>query len=203
MFEQVTLFENKIAEFFGAPFAVATDCCTHAIELCLRYLNSDNISFPSRTYLSIPMLGDKLKINWSWNEDHWEKYYNISNTPIYDAATLWEKGSYIPGTFMCISFQFKKHLSLGRGGVILCDKKQDYEELVKLSYDGRHRGPAWPSIDITSVGYHYYMTPETAAMGLSKLESAINTVPKIWNYTDYPDIRKNTLWKKNEITYNK
>lgn len=203
MFDKVTLFENKIAGFFGAPYAVATDCCTHAVELCLRYLNSDNVCFPSRTYLSIPMLGDKLKINWSWIDAPWEKYYNISNTPIYDAATLWERNSYIPGTFMCISFQFKKHLSLGRGGVILCDNENDYNELVKLSYDGRPRGPNWPSVDITSYGYHYYMTPETAMVGLEKIDDAIRTPPKVWSYQDYPDIRKNTLWNKNEIKINK
>lgn len=32
----VELFEIKIANFFGSPYAVATDCCTHAIELCLQ-----------------------------------------------------------------------------------------------------------------------------------------------------------------------
>ena len=36
-FEIVKKFENEIAAFFGAPFAVAVDCCTHGIELCLRY----------------------------------------------------------------------------------------------------------------------------------------------------------------------
>ena len=35
-FEIVKKFEDKIAEFFGAPFGVAVDCCTHGIELCLR-----------------------------------------------------------------------------------------------------------------------------------------------------------------------
>ena len=35
----VDLFEQKIAGFFGAPYAVATDCCTHALELSLRLLN--------------------------------------------------------------------------------------------------------------------------------------------------------------------
>ena len=29
-------FEKRVADFFGSPYAVATDCCTHAIELCLR-----------------------------------------------------------------------------------------------------------------------------------------------------------------------
>ena len=36
-FKVITDFEKQIALFFGAPYAVAVDCCTHAIELCLRY----------------------------------------------------------------------------------------------------------------------------------------------------------------------
>ena len=35
MFDIVTKFENQIAEFYGAPYAVATDSCTHGIEICL------------------------------------------------------------------------------------------------------------------------------------------------------------------------
>ena len=38
-FKTVKEFENKVAEFFGAPYAVAVDSCTHGIELSLRYKN--------------------------------------------------------------------------------------------------------------------------------------------------------------------
>jgi hypothetical protein len=38
------------------------------------------------------------------------------------------------------------------------------------------------------VGYHYYMTPETAKLGLDKLEEAINTPPRKWVVTDWPDL---------------
>ena len=61
-FEVVTEFENKIKEFFGAPHAVAVDCCTHGIELCLRHQRIDCITVPNRTYLSVPFLADKLNI---------------------------------------------------------------------------------------------------------------------------------------------
>ena len=37
-FEIIKKFENGIAEFYGAPYAVGVDSCTHAIELCLRYI---------------------------------------------------------------------------------------------------------------------------------------------------------------------
>ena len=29
-------FEKTIAEYYGAPYGVAVDCCTHGMELCLR-----------------------------------------------------------------------------------------------------------------------------------------------------------------------
>ena len=61
-FEIVKEFEEKIAEFFGSPYAVAVDCCTHGIELCLRHQNFPYISVPKRTYISIPFLAEKLKI---------------------------------------------------------------------------------------------------------------------------------------------
>ena len=54
-FEVVKRFENKIAEFFGSPYAVAVDCCTHGIFLSLKYLNQNKlISIPQNTYISIP-----------------------------------------------------------------------------------------------------------------------------------------------------
>jgi dTDP-4-amino-4,6-dideoxygalactose transaminase len=188
MFDIVTKFENAIAEFFGARYAVATDCCTHALELCLRYFEIKHTSCPVRTYLSVPMTFKKLGISWDWQDIPWQDYYYLSNTRIIDAAVLWRKNSYIPDTFMCISFQNKKHLSLGRGGMILLNDKNVYDDLVRMSYDGRARGESWIKLTINSIGYHYYMTPETAQLGLEKLPSAINSSPRIWNYLDYPDL---------------
>ena len=45
-FNKIKEFESKIAEFYGAPYAVAVDCCTHGVELCLRYENFSYISDP-------------------------------------------------------------------------------------------------------------------------------------------------------------
>ena len=122
-------------------------------------------------------------------------YYG--NKKIIDAAVLWRKDSYLPNTFMCISFQYQKHLSLGRGGVILLDNEDDYLTLKKMSYDGRLPNIPWRDQDIETVGYHYYMTPETAKLGLDKLESAINTEPKKWVVTDWPDLTQMKIFKNN------
>ena len=45
-FEVVSDFENKVAQWFGASYGVAIDCCTHGIELCLRRQNVKEIEVP-------------------------------------------------------------------------------------------------------------------------------------------------------------
>ena len=193
-FDVVKEFEGKIAEFFGAPYAVAVDCCTHGVELCLRYTNTKVISVPKRTYLSIPFLANKLNINLKWKDENWVDYYYLNHN-IIDAAVLWKQNSYIPKTFMCISFQFRKHLALGRGGVILTDSKNTALELKKMTYDGRHPDIPWREQNISSMGYHYYMTPETAANGLKKLPEAIKTKPKQWTIDEWPDLTTMNIFK--------
>jgi len=195
-FTAVKELEDKIAKFYGASYAVAVDCCTHAIELCLRYTDADYITVPTRTYVSIPFLADKLELAWEWQEEEWEDYYYIGNTNIIDAAVLWRENSYIPGSFMCLSFQFQKHLSLGRGGMILTDNKAAAQELKKMSYDGREPEKPWREQNISSMGYHYYMTPETAQKGLDRLEEAIATPPRKWQYTDWPNLKSMKVFQK-------
>lgn len=187
-FVSVEKFEKEIAKFFGAPYAVAVDCCTHAVELCLRYSKVQKTSVPKHTYLSIPMTLEKLGLDWEFNNEQWIDCYKLKDTNIIDAAVLWEPNSYIAGTFMCLSFQFKKHLSLGRGGMILCDNASDQLELIKMSYDGRDRNAPWTTQNVDQLGYHYYMTPETAQLGLDKLSNAVNTESNNWSWKDYPDL---------------
>tara|TARA_B100001094_G_C18121711_1_gene767252 strand:+ start:411 stop:1007 length:597 start_codon:yes stop_codon:yes gene_type:complete len=194
-FKIVSDFENEIAKWFGSPYAVSVDCCTHGIELCLRRQNVKSISVPKRTYLSVPFLADKLGIELMWKNEHWKDYYKIGGTNIYDAAVLWKENSYLSGTFMCLSFQFQKHLSLGRGGMILTDNKEAAIELKKMSYDGRLPDVPWREQNIKSIGYHYYMTPETAIDGLKKLPKAIKTKPKQWVITDWPDLTQMEIFK--------
>jgi len=198
MFNAVTNFEDKIAVFFNAPYAVAVDSCTHGIELCLRLNNLTKISVPVRTYLSIPMLANKLKIELSWRDEKWDNFYSLSfeDKRIIDAAVLWQKNSYIPNTYMSLSFQYQKHLSLGRGGMILLDNKDDAFILKKMSYDGRLPNVTWREQNIDTMGYHYYMTPETAQLGLNKLQEAIDTPPKKWVVTDWPDLTKMKIFER-------
>lgn len=201
-FNVVSEFEKQIAEYFGAPYAIAVDSCTHGIELCLLHTNAYRITVPKNTYLSIPFLAKKLWIDLVWKDEDWTDYYYLTDN-IIDAAVLWKPNSYIPGTYMGVSFQYQKHLSLGRGGVILLDNEADALQLKKMSYDGRLPNIPWRDQDIDTIGYHYYMTPETAQLGLEKLPEAINTTPRKWTINDWPDLTqmrvfKNTINKTTE-----
>ena len=55
-FTTIKQFEEQIADFFGSKYAVAVDCCTHAVELCLRLKKIKHYTVPKRTYISIPFL---------------------------------------------------------------------------------------------------------------------------------------------------
>ena len=98
---------------------------------------------------------------------------------------------------MCVSFQFKKHLSLGRGGIILTDDEKVSKILRKMSYDGREPNEVpWVKQDIDMVGYHYYMTPETAEMGLQKLPQAIKQPARVWNINEWADLTQMKIFKE-------
>ena len=194
-FEVISEFEQKIAKFYGSPYAVAVDCCTPAVELCLRYKKIKKFTVPPNTYPSIPNLAKKIGIEFEWEEIEWEDYYYLGGTNIIDAAVLWKENSYISNSLMCLSFQYQKHLSLGRGGMILTDDEEAKDELKKMSYDGRLPDIPWRDQNISSMGYHYYMTPETASLGLEKLPKAIETKPRDWELEDWPDLRDMELYK--------
>lgn len=166
--EVVDCFERLIAEYFGAPYAVATDCCTHALELSLRVSDLDQrvVQLPRRTYMSVPMMLDKINVPYVLADIAWQGYYYISPYPIIDAAVYWKKNSYVPGSLMCLSFQFKKHLPIGRGGIILLDDHEKYTKLQKLVRDGKPQNATQFNSDVTEIGFHYYMTPEDAARGI-------------------------------------
>lgn len=189
-------FERLIANYYGAKYAVAVDCCTHAIELCLRvYKPHSSVNCPRHTYLSVPMTFEKLNLSWEFYDVHWKDYYYVGNTNIIDAAVYWKRNGYIPGSMMCLSFQYRKHLNLNRGGMILLDNEEQYELLRRMRYDGRTDDKPWAEQDVETMGYHYYMTPETAQLGLQRFQEVVDVKPRRWTYKDYPDLRSMSVFK--------
>ena len=189
-FEKIAEFESALAKFTGAPYAVMTDCCTHAIELCLRYDKSTRVLFPAHTYLSIPMTMHKLGISYDYTDKPWIGEYQFISTRIWDSARLLKQGMYRPGQLQCLSFGYDKPLSIGRGGAVLTDDVEVYDTLKHQCYDGRDLSISpWEQQKIFRVGYHYKPTIEEAVKGLELLPS-VEQEPK---YKEYPDLRNITI----------
>ena len=190
-FDKILKFETALAEFTGAPHAIMTDCCTHALELCFRYDKVEFCAFTPYTYLSIPMLMYKLKIKFAYETDgmQWIGEYQFRKTRIWDSARLLQRNMYRPGQIQCLSFGHGKPLHIGRGGAILLDDKEAYETILRQRYDGRDLTvEPWQSQQTFHVGYHYKPTIEEAEQGLALLEGVKeqNPEPKL---VVYPDLR--------------
>lgn len=195
-FDSILKFEQALAEFTGAPYAIMTDCCTHAIELCLRYDQVKQCKFTPYTYLSIPMTMHKLGIKYELLDHEWQRWvgeYPILETRIWDSARRLEKDMYREGTMQCLSFGHGKPLHIGRGGAILLDDVVAYNTILAQRYDGRDLTISpWNTQQVFQVGYHYKPTIEEAVRGLELLEDVKQNRPKPIP-VDYPDCRKITI----------
>jgi dTDP-4-amino-4,6-dideoxygalactose transaminase len=193
MFEKIKQFEDALAEFTGAPYAVMTDCCTHAIELCLRYNRVREVVMTPYTYLSMPMTMHKLGIKYYYREEEWTGEYRFYGTRIWDSARRLEPNMYRTGQMQCLSFGHDKPLHIGRGGAIILDDKAAYDALICMRYDGRDLNiKPWVAQQEFRVGYHYKPTPEEAMQGIALLEGLKEYCPPP-RHVDYPDLRTITI----------
>ena len=194
MFEKILEFEHALAEFTGAPYAISTDCCTHAIELCLIYDQVTDCKITPFTYLSIPMTLHKLNINYEYLDHEWQRWvgeYPILGTRIWDSARLLKPDMYRNGSIQCLSFGHGKPLNNTRGGAILLDDKEAYDSLIKMRYDGRDLSVSpWVEQPEFKLGFHYKLNPEECVSALTKLiqyKESNNYEPV---YVEYPDCRR-------------
>jgi dTDP-4-amino-4,6-dideoxygalactose transaminase len=189
-FDKILTFEKELAKFTGAPYAIMTDCCTHAIELCLRYCKVKHTKFTAYTYLSVAMTMHKLNIEYELVPENWTGEYRFYGTDVWDSARRLEKNMYREGQMQCLSFGHGKPLAIGRGGAILLDDVVAYDTMLHQRYDGRDLTISpWESQQIFRVGYHYKPTIEEAQQGLALLEGVKESKP-IPTKVHYPDLRK-------------
>lgn len=191
-FDKILQFEQALAEFTGAPYAIMTDCCTHAIELCMRHDKVKTCVFTPFTYVSIPMLMIKLNIHYSYlqHADQWVGEYEFYGTRIWDSARRLEPNMYRPGRMQCLSFGYDKPLSIGRGGAILLDDAEAYKTMIRQRYDGRDLSISpWITQKEFRLGYHYKPTPEEAVKGLELLHGLKDLCPRP-KFVQYSDLRQ-------------
>jgi dTDP-4-amino-4,6-dideoxygalactose transaminase len=170
-------FEKIIADYCGSKYGVAVDSCVHAIFLSLLYLKEigeikegKSITIPKQTFRSVPNYIRHAGLIPKGIDIKWSRYYQLRPTRVYDSALLFDKNIYIKDSFFCLSFQYRKTLPIGRGGMILTNDLNAIKRLKEMRLNGKN-------------GWNMYMMPEQAARGLTLFEM----MEKKIGYMDYSD----------------
>lgn len=193
-------FEEELGRYTGAPFVVCVNSCTMAILLAvawhLRHDTRDivraalpRISIPRPGYISVPQA---IVHAGGWpvfRDEEWSGHYQLQPLPVWDSARRFTSGMFVPGRMHCVSFHASKILGLEQGGAILHDNDEADGWFRRARFDGRTPGippNKDPSIG-TMIGWHCYMNPSTASMGLLRLYSLPRHNADLPN-DDYPDL---------------
>lgn len=152
----------------------------------------EKIVLPKRTYpgvaCSLINAGYRIK----FKDLVWLGDYAIDPLGIHDSALRFRRNMHRTGKHMCLSFHAKKHLPIGRGGMILTDNCDLAEWAKKARFDGRSEVPLAQD-QIGMVGWNMYMTPDQAARGLMLFDTVKDRVlvdidPRTQNYPDLSTI---------------
>lgn len=197
----IDLFEKKLCEFTGAPYAVVTDRCTNSIILSLELTqNKDkNFSLPNECYVSVPMMMINYGYKISFREEKWIGKYQIGDSNIWDCAVGFFENMYNYGQIQCLSFQQKKRLAIGKGGAILLDDPILAKKMKRCSMDGRDssinlKEEILKKKDEIVIGYHFNMSPDEAAKGVLLLNQ-LKKEYTLGSYLDYPKINELNCFK--------
>jgi len=202
--EIVSLFESVIADFCGSKYAVAVDSLTNGIFLALKYYQP-NISavvqwasIPKHTYCSIPMALLHAGLRLEFDDRKWKGHYQIKPFDVWDCATQFKPNMYIGG-MQVLSFQHKKRLCIGKGGMILTDDKDAYDWLKLASFEGRNLDNNQWDDEYSMIGWNMYMTPDDAARGLLIFDELLKEDK--WDdwasWENYPDLSTKKIFNAN------
>jgi len=211
-YQVVRDFEKGLCEYTGSPYAVTTNSCTMALLLSVawhlnhrgldRYYDnwddayklSPTVEIPKKTYVSVPMSIIHVGGKPAFRDEDWSGCYQLKPLPVWDCArrlTLW---MYQPGQFQCLSFHWSKTLGIQQGGAILHDDPEADKWLRKARFDGRTEGVKPKDDKFDTLGWHCYMSPEIAALGLMRLSLLPKHNPDLLN-DEYPDLSKMDIFK--------
>ena len=198
----VRMFEEEIANYTGAPYAISIDSCTNALFLICKYLEVGEVTIPSKTYLSVPQsiihAGGEVIFDKRAETNHWKGLYQLIPYLIYDAAKRLTSNMYMPGTFMGLSFHIKKLLPIWKGGMILTDNAEAADWFKKARYEGRSE-KYYKEDDITFHGWNMYMTPQQAAQGLAMFQNYPEHMRDLGEDNGYRDLTEFTVFKNNKV----
>lgn len=203
-------FEEKLASYTGARFAVTLDNMSNGLFLSLYYEHvvmnrtADTITIPNRTYPSVPceIIHAGLKVDfWKVTGKTIKGAYQLEGSNVWDSALTFTADMYKPNTHMCVSFTGPyKHFKLSKGGAILTDDYDAYNWFKRARYSGR-RAVSYHEDNLDMLGWNFYMMPELAARGLLLMGQfyEVGTGKKRVNEDlelSYPDLSKFEIYTK-------
>ena len=203
-------FEEKLADYTGARFAVTLDNMSNGLFLSLYYEHvvmnrtADTITIPNRTYPSVPceIIHAGLKVEfWKVKGKTIKGAYQMEGSNVWDSALTFTADMYKPNTHMCVSFTGPyKHFKLSKGGAILTDDYDAYNWFKRARYSGR-RAVSYHEDNLDMLGWNFYMMPELAARGLLLMGQfyEVGTGKKKVNEDlelSYPDLSKFEIYTK-------
>lgn len=194
-YKVVADFENRIAAFAGAKYAVAVESGTAAIFLSCAYKQVKDVFIPKHTYPSVPCSIIHAGGRVHWTEQKWSGIYELAPYGIIDGALRFKRGMY-KGGLHCLSFHIKKLLPVGRGGMVLTDDANADKWLRLARFDGRQPIPLADD-EFKMLGWNMYMTPDQAARGLQLFDLIKNKELDDLKVSDqgYPDLSKYAVYQ--------
>lgn len=217
-FNVVRDFEEALCKYTGAPYAVTTTSCTMALLLAVKYQLTQmpqhvevdqcsgcgiqrarpvNVEIPKRTYVGVPMSIIHAGGKPTFRDEDWSGAYQLKPLPVWDSARRFRRHMMLPydsADMVCVSFHWSKTLGIEQGGAILLSDAAADKWLRMARFDGRQEGvPILMQTDWT-LGYHAYMSPETAAKGLMRLSLLTGHEPDLPN-SNYPDLSTLEIFK--------
>lgn len=195
------LFEARLCDYTGSPYAVAVDNCSNALFLALTYSNVKAmfVKIPCHTYPSVPceVIHAGGIVNFQPSSKYLTGAYNLDPTPVWDCSLHFTADMYRQGALMCLSFTGPhKHLKLGKGGAILTDDPRAYEWFRRARFSGR-RECSYNEDKFDMLGWNFYMMPEIAAKGLHLMDQFYTPEGKKHNEPlslRYPDLSKYSVY---------
>lgn len=203
-------FEQALADYTGARYAITLDNMSNGLFLALYYENhvkksidSPTIKIPSRTYPSVPceIIHAGLKVEFEPVKGKTIKgAYNLKGSNVWDSALTFTADMFKPETHMCISFTGPyKHFKLSKGGAILTDSHEAYLWFKRARYSGR-RECSYHDDNLDMLGWNFYMMPELAARGMLLMSQFYATDGAKKRNADlelpYPDLSKFEIYTR-------
>ena len=197
-------FEQQLADYTGAKYAVTVDNMSNGLFLALYYENhvknsikNKTVTCPSRTYPSVPceIIHAGLKIQWKpVSGETLTGAYQLEGSNVWDAALSFTADMFVPGSHMCVSFTGPyKHFKLSKGGAILTDDEEAYRWFKRARYSGRNEC-SYHEDEFDMLGWNFYMMPELAARGVLLMGQFYNQDGTKKHQEDltlpYPDLSK-------------